>query len=1049
MLSGSFQVGETVVGRVGDVGLLPIERSLDPTITFRVAQSDHKEGPFNAPTKLYPINPYDGKIMQSAYSTSSTILNVDTFSLANQPQGEFSGWVRKGMRLFGQKSGAIAQINEVRFISDISATVIGSFFIPNPTSANAPQFETGESVFRLINTPSNDMANAVTVSEGTFTSSGTLETVQENILSVRNARTEIQEENEERAISRTDTQRINTRIINQNSWTVDPPRRSDPLAQSFLVQEPTGIFLTKCDIFFSKKDKNNIPLIFQLRTLDNGVPTEKVLPLSEVIVDPSDIILSDDGSIPTAIEFQAPVYLEGGTEYAIVMLSDSAEYRVFISRVGEEDLVTQTFVSNQPTLGSLFKSQNGSTWDPSQWEDLKFSLYSANFVGEGNIVLYNPQLGIGNGQIPILEPDSINTVSRTVKLGLDQSLFDPNVQLGNVITQVGTQASGIYNGNAGIATGELNIISAGVGYTPSAGSTTYDNVPLINISSDGESATADITIEGGVAIAATIRNAGLGYSTGDVLGIDITGSSPIEVGTGAQFSITGIGSTNQIILTNVQGDFTVSAGFANTIQYIQAGIKSDLNGNTAQVQVTDINEVDDGLHFSVDHRNHGMYFNENLVRLYDITSDCIPTRTSTEIDSSETVEILLDNTNYDVIENFGTFENINVSASNPGYVLIGKEIIAYTSVLNDRLQGLTRGIDTSSTIIHPAGSKITKYQLSGVSLRRLNKIHNLEDVDVDIVEPITFDKYTIKVDMASNGTDRTQEQTTNVPNLTFNQSKSAGGSVTRATQNIPYELITPMVQNLTVPGTSINGQIRTVTAQGLNGDEIAWRDNGFESVSLNETNYLKSSRLVASTINADDKLNLLPGNKSFTMNINLTTDDSTLSPLIDLRRINTILTSNRVNQPITDYANDPRVNSMTDDPNAFVYITKEFALENPATSLKVLLNGNVTSYSDVRCFYSTSDSANFEPIFVPFPGYDNLDNRGRIIDFANNDGSSDSFVPKSKKLLFKTNDLDFTEYSFTMNNLSTFRYYRLKIIMTSTSQAYVPRIRDLRTIALA
>ena len=1048
MLAGTFQVGETVIGRVGDVGLLPIERSLDPTITFRVAQSDHKEGPFNAPTKLYPINPYDGKVMQSAYSSSSTILNVDTFSLSNQPQGEFSGWVRRGMRLFGQKSGAVAQVSDVRLISDISATVIGSFFIPNPTAANAPQFETGESVFRLINTPTNDINNAVTVSDATFTSSGTLETVQENILSIRNARTEIVEEQEERAITREGTQRINTTIVNQNSWVVNPPRR-DPLAQSFLVQEPEGIFITKCDIFFSKKDKNNIPLIFQIRTMDNGVPTEKVLPLSEVIVDPDDIILSNDGSIPTSIELQAPVYLEGGIEYAIVMLSDSAEYRVYISRVGEEDLVTQTFVSNQPTLGSLFKSQNGATWDPSQWEDLKFTLYRADFVGEGNLVMYNPELAIGNGQIPLLEPDSINTVSRTVKLGLDQSLFDPAVQLGNVITQVGTQASGIYNGNAGIATGELNIVNAGVGYTPTSGSTTYDNVPLFNISSDGESATADITIEDGVAIAATIRNAGLGYSTGDVLGIDITGSSPIEVGTGAQFSITGIGSTNQIILTNVQGDFVVSAGFANTVQYIQAGIKSDLNGVTAQVQVTDVNEVNDGLHFSVDHRNHGMYFNENLVQLYDIAPDCIPTRTSVEISTREPVEILIDNTNYDVIENFGTFENINVSATNPGYVLIGKEVIEYTSVLSDRLQGITRGIDTSSKFVHPAGSKITKYELSGVSLRRLNKIHNLEDVDVDIEEPITFDKYTIKVDMSSNGVDRTQEQLTDLPNLTFNETKSAGGSITRATQNIPYELITPMVQNITVPGTSINGQIRTITAQGLNGDEIAWRDNGFEPVSLNETNYLKSSRLMASQVNADDKLSLLPGNKSFTMNINLTTDDSTLSPLIDLRRVNTILTSNRVNQPITDYANDPRVNSMTDDPNAFVYITKEFALENPATSLKVLLNANVTAYADVRCFYATNDSANFDPIFVPFPGYDNLDNRGRIIDFANNDGKPDSFVPKSKKLLFKTDDLDFTEYSFTMNGLPTFRSYRLKIVMTSTNQAYVPRIRDLRTIALA
>ena len=95
------------------------------------------------------------------------------------------------------------------------------------------------------------------------------------------------------------------------------------------------------------------------------------------------------------------------------------------------------------------------------------------------------------------------------------------------------------------------------------------------------------------------------------------------------------------------------------------------------------------------------------------------------------------------------------------------------------------------------------------------------------------------------------------------------------------------------------------------------------------------------------------------------------------------------------------------------------------------------------------DSPNFTPIFVPFPGYDNLDNRGRIIDFANSDGRSDTFIPPSKRLLFESQDLDFTEYTFSANNLSTFRSYRIKLVMTSTSQAYVPRMRDLRVIALA
>ena len=48
------------------------------------------------------------------YSTSSTILNVDTFSLAQQVQGQFFGHVKNGMKLKGQTSGAEATISNVR-----------------------------------------------------------------------------------------------------------------------------------------------------------------------------------------------------------------------------------------------------------------------------------------------------------------------------------------------------------------------------------------------------------------------------------------------------------------------------------------------------------------------------------------------------------------------------------------------------------------------------------------------------------------------------------------------------------------------------------------------------------------------------------------------------------------------------------------------------------------------------------------------------------------------------------------------------------------------
>ena len=65
--------------------------------------------------------------------------------------------------------------------------------------------------------------------------------------------------------------------------------------------------------------------------------------------------------------------------------------------MGESDLITQGLNATQPTLGSLFKSQNNRTWTPSQYEDLKFKLNKANFITDtpSSILLYNSELPLG------------------------------------------------------------------------------------------------------------------------------------------------------------------------------------------------------------------------------------------------------------------------------------------------------------------------------------------------------------------------------------------------------------------------------------------------------------------------------------------------------------------------------------------------------------------------------------------------------------------------------------------------------------------------------
>ena len=89
MISGTFHVGEKVVGMVNPSGLSQITAESIPSINFRVAQSNHKEGPYNVPTKTFRDNPYTNQSLSSSYSSTSDLLNVDTFSLSTEAQGAY------------------------------------------------------------------------------------------------------------------------------------------------------------------------------------------------------------------------------------------------------------------------------------------------------------------------------------------------------------------------------------------------------------------------------------------------------------------------------------------------------------------------------------------------------------------------------------------------------------------------------------------------------------------------------------------------------------------------------------------------------------------------------------------------------------------------------------------------------------------------------------------------------------------------------------------------------------------------------------------------
>jgi hypothetical protein len=1036
MSSGTFTSGETVVGTSGS-----------KSIRFRLATQNHKYGPYNLPTETFSINPYlPENSLSSSYSSTTTILNVDTASLEMQVSSGFYGSIIKSMQLVGQTSGAIATISEMRLVADESGVFIGSLFIPDPTIPSTPSFRTGTKTFVLTSSPTNNtvVTSDETTAEVNFTSAGTLDNVENSTLRIRNANVE--------RIPQTDARTLNssvTNLVSSNTSTTTTSTSSrwvDPLAQSFEVADTNGVYITKCDIFFATKDTKGIPVTLQIRTMQTGFPTQTILPFAEITLDSKDIKISEDATVATTFTFPSPVYLEKtGSGYAIVLVSSSNEYNVWISRMKEADKSNpKIIVSKQPTLGALFKSQNGATWTPSDLEDLKFTLYRADFVtSPASFRFYNPDLSIGNNQIVTLRKNPLNAYSNSALIGLGNSLSVANQNLlvvGNTISQT-TNTNFTSNlvskvGAVGIGS-TLTLTNVGSGFTSAL--TTYSNINLISLTGFGKNAKVNLSVSSGIALTATITDGGTGYAPGDTLTVNSTDTS--NLGKNLILTIPNnvgiISAVNSIIVDNIQGKVDTT------------GTKTITNNGTeiAVATVTSTNNITDGLHFKVNHQNHGMYSSINQVTLSGIESDIAPVKLTVDYSSTSTSDITLNS-----IGTLATFENLAVAEGNPGYVVIDNEIIRYTGTNGNTLTGISggRGIDNTIATLHLTNASVFKYEFNGVSLRRINKTHKFTDVDL-IKYPIEFDSYHIKIDQSKSGLDRSSGPTN--PELFFKQTKSGGtysstptvGSFNgpKATQNITFNSIRPNVQTLLPETTSIGARIRTTTGTSVNGTEISFADRGFEGISLNSTNQLNETSAIYSKVNELSNLTTLPGNRSFTMELLLSTGDRKVSPMIDLHRVNIITTMNRINNPVSDFVLEPRVNQLNGDPNAAIYVSKLVKLQKSADSLKVLFDAYRHSTNDIRVMYRLlrNDTPDSQQLYEFFPGYDNLDENGNVINSSKNNGRSDRFVQASNTLD------DFGNYEFTGKNITPFNGFQIKIIMTGTNQSYVPLIRDLRAIA--
>lgn len=131
---------------------------------------------------------------------------------------------------------------------------------------------------------------------------------------------------------------------------------------------------------------------------NNGAVIESVIEIDEPAVRmgiATDVSGGISSTTPTRFNFEYPVYLQNDTEYAINIECDTVEYKLWSSKLGEDDISSGLVVNTQPLLGSLFKSQNTANWEEDLFEDIKFTLYRAEFDTDrdGDLTIRNQDLG--------------------------------------------------------------------------------------------------------------------------------------------------------------------------------------------------------------------------------------------------------------------------------------------------------------------------------------------------------------------------------------------------------------------------------------------------------------------------------------------------------------------------------------------------------------------------------------------------------------------------------------------------------------------------------
>ena len=362
----------------------------------------------------------------------------------------------------------------------------------------------------------------------------------------------------------------------------------------------------------------------------------------------------------------------------------------------------------------------------------------------------------------------------------------------------------------------------------------------------------------------------------------------------------------------------------------------------------------------------------------------------------------------------GTASISNITINNPGYnFAVGNTV----TILNNQVGG--SGTATFCTVTVASVDDT----LGGIPVSKINTTHDWTGKSATT----DMDSYEFNLSLGT---------TSGAMHKGATEITKAGGSSVLASENMYYDVIHTLVPNVVYPKTALSSNMFKTSTNGVN--SASSTQNSYtksatsESIVLNDNNFMVTSGIVASQVNETGEMG---GEKSFKLELGMTTASDFVSPVIDLGSLGANTVMNRINSvsSLTDLASD-RAADLIDgtqpegDNNAAIYCTRLVQLENPASQLKVIFDGFKpagTASGEIKTYYKLLKSDSTLPI----------EELGWTEFGTTNVPDADS----SK----------FRSYEYDAENLDEFVGFAVKIVMKSKDTTMPCAIRAFRGLALA